>query len=300
MVNEKCKNFLFNFIDRKHRNEERKNFQGGNIKKVITYDESKKKIEQNLKNTNSFSKNTIQSSKYVDNLKNSLLSQNNDDKLDTISNNTNPSISNISDITNTSSINTNSLITNNSNISKNLSSDKKSLLHEKNNNNQIKNSIESNDTFSHTNSNISNINDSKNLTETLVNNNNSGILGNSIKTKDSLTSRVDEKNKISQISNKKSINNLETKDYNKNTEKKITLIPKDYTKEEMCETKINSEKEKDYYKIEKYIGEIKNKEKNGKGIQYYKSGDKYDGYWENNKKNGKGTIYYNNGDIFIG
>ena len=46
-----------------------------------------------------------------------------------------------------------------------------------------------------------------------------------------------------------------------------------------------------------YKGEIKNGEKEGKGIMVYKNGYIYDGYWKNDKKEGKGIMIYKNGEI---
>ena len=54
--------------------------------------------------------------------------------------------------------------------------------------------------------------------------------------------------------------------------------------------------EEEKFRLCKYIGDYKNKKREGKGIQYYKTRDKYDGEWKNNKKEGKGILYYNNGD----
>ena len=56
---------------------------------------------------------------------------------------------------------------------------------------------------------------------------------------------------------------------------------------------------------EKYIGEIKNGLKEGKGILYYNKNDeyerkKYDGEFKNDKREGKGIIYWNNGDRYEG
>ena len=54
--------------------------------------------------------------------------------------------------------------------------------------------------------------------------------------------------------------------------------------------------EEENFRLCKYIGDYKNKKREGKGIQYYKTRDKYDGEWKNNKKEGKGILYYSNGE----
>ncbi len=58
--------------------------------------------------------------------------------------------------------------------------------------------------------------------------------------------------------------------------------------------------EEEKFRLCKYIGDYKNKKREGKGIQYYKTRDKYDGEWKNNKKEGKGILYYCNGDKYDG
>ena len=54
------------------------------------------------------------------------------------------------------------------------------------------------------------------------------------------------------------------------------------------------------YKIGKYIGELKNDKREGKGIMYYNSGNRYEGDFRNDKREGKGIYYYNNGDRYEG
>ena len=55
-----------------------------------------------------------------------------------------------------------------------------------------------------------------------------------------------------------------------------------------------------FYDKGKYEGNIKDGNKEGKGIFYYKNGNKYDGEWKDNKKNGKGIMYYSNGNKYEG
>ena len=50
----------------------------------------------------------------------------------------------------------------------------------------------------------------------------------------------------------------------------------------------------------KYIGEKKNRIKEGYGIYYYSNGDKYEGEWKNDKCNGYGILYLLNGNKYEG
>jgi len=50
----------------------------------------------------------------------------------------------------------------------------------------------------------------------------------------------------------------------------------------------------------KYIGENKNKIKEGYGIMHYSNGSKYEGEWKNNKREGYGIFYFSNGDKYEG
>ena len=50
----------------------------------------------------------------------------------------------------------------------------------------------------------------------------------------------------------------------------------------------------------KYIGQIVNGIKEGKGIFYYNDGDKYEGEWKNDTKEGKGVYYFKKGDKYEG
>ena len=46
----------------------------------------------------------------------------------------------------------------------------------------------------------------------------------------------------------------------------------------------------------RYVGQVVNGLREGKGIEYYNSGNRYEGDFRNDKKEGKGIYYYNNGD----
>ena len=50
----------------------------------------------------------------------------------------------------------------------------------------------------------------------------------------------------------------------------------------------------------RYEGDYRNDNKEGKGVFYYNSGDRYEGDWRNGKRDGKGIYYYNNGDRMMG
>ena len=50
----------------------------------------------------------------------------------------------------------------------------------------------------------------------------------------------------------------------------------------------------------KYIGNLKNDKKEGKGISYYNNGNKYEGEFKNDKREGKGIMLYNDGDKYEG
>ena len=50
----------------------------------------------------------------------------------------------------------------------------------------------------------------------------------------------------------------------------------------------------------RYVGQIVNGLREGKGIVYYNDGDRYEGDYRNGKKEGKGIYYYNNGDREMG
>ena len=61
---------------------------------------------------------------------------------------------------------------------------------------------------------------------------------------------------------------------------------------------------KEPFKGDRYEGDWRNGNMEGKGIYYYNNepwkGERYEGDWINNKKEGKGIYYYNNGDREIG
>ncbi len=50
----------------------------------------------------------------------------------------------------------------------------------------------------------------------------------------------------------------------------------------------------------RYVGQIVNGLREGKGIYYYNNGNRYEGEWRNNKKERKGILYWPNGDRYEG
>ena len=50
----------------------------------------------------------------------------------------------------------------------------------------------------------------------------------------------------------------------------------------------------------KYIGQVVNGKREGKGIYYVYNGDRYEGEWKNDKRDGKGIEYFHDGSIYIG
>ena len=50
----------------------------------------------------------------------------------------------------------------------------------------------------------------------------------------------------------------------------------------------------------RYVGQVINGLREGKGIEYYNSGNRYEGDYRNGKREGKGIYYYNNGDREMG
>ena len=53
-------------------------------------------------------------------------------------------------------------------------------------------------------------------------------------------------------------------------------------------------------KRQRYEGDFKNDKPNGRGILYWNDGSKYEGEWKNDIKEGKGIMYYNNGERYEG
>jgi len=54
------------------------------------------------------------------------------------------------------------------------------------------------------------------------------------------------------------------------------------------------------YKCGKYVGELKNDKREGKGTMYYNNGEKYEGDWKNDINEGKGIYYFKSGNRYEG
>ena len=54
------------------------------------------------------------------------------------------------------------------------------------------------------------------------------------------------------------------------------------------------------YECGKYIGELKNDKREGKGIMYYNNGERYEGEWKNDINEGKGIYYFKSGNRYEG
>ena len=50
----------------------------------------------------------------------------------------------------------------------------------------------------------------------------------------------------------------------------------------------------------RYVGQVVNGLREGKGIEYYNDGSRYEGDFRNGKREGKGIVYYHNGDRTMG
>ena len=53
-----------------------------------------------------------------------------------------------------------------------------------------------------------------------------------------------------------------------------------------------------YLRIHRYVGEVMNDLKHGRGEEYLESGDYYNGEYRNGKPNGKGEYYWGNGNSY--
>ena len=63
---------------------------------------------------------------------------------------------------------------------------------------------------------------------------------------------------------------------------------------------INNQQELKFKNGGRYVGQVINGLREGKGIEYYINGNRYEGDFRNDKREGKGIYYYHNGDIYEG
>ena len=80
--------------------------------------------------------------------------------------------------------------------------------------------------------------------------------------------------------------------------KKVNLLQK--TLNDLTNKKKPKQKDIEKYNYGKYIGEMKDGEREGKGMYFFKDGDVYDGEWKNGDMHGKGIYYYVNGEVYEG
>ena len=59
-------------------------------------------------------------------------------------------------------------------------------------------------------------------------------------------------------------------------------------------------KEKNYVDGSRYVGEVLNDYRSGKGIYHYANGDKFAGEWKDDRFHGKGVYIFANGERFEG
>ena len=107
-----------------------------------------------------------------------------------------------------------------------------------------------------------------------------------------LFKNIDEINKCNIIEN---LNDIAG---NNNNGNKLAKLIDLYNK--MSNNELDSSRTLTYENGDKYVGELKNGLKNGKGIYYYVNGNRYEGDWKDDKKEGKGIFYFVNGDRFEG
>jgi len=88
-------------------------------------------------------------------------------------------------------------------------------------------------------------------------------------------------------------------DFNKNKDKLINLLNENNYNEldEINNTIINKELK---YNNGRYVGQVVNGKREGKGIFYNNNGGKYEGDFKNDKADGKGILYFNIGERYEG
>ena len=97
------------------------------------------------------------------------------------------------------------------------------------------------------------------------------------------------------------MNNL-INDNKKNTELIIQYITNLESKmiKEFKQLNINNKQEKKYNDGDRYVGDLINGIREGKGTMYYNNGNKYEGEWKNGLKEGKGILYFKCGEKYEG
>ena len=87
---------------------------------------------------------------------------------------------------------------------------------------------------------------------------------------------------------------------NKNNEKLKNLLNENNEIITNKLNEINNSIKEIKYDDGRYVGQIVNGKKEGKGIYYWNDGDRYEGDFKNDKFEGKGIYYYKNGDREMG
>ena len=103
---------------------------------------------------------------------------------------------------------------------------------------------------------------------------------------------------LDEINKNMIIENLNDIDGNNNISYKLTKLIDLYNK--MSNSEQDSNRTITYQNGDKYVGDLKNGLKHGKGIYYYKNGNKYEGDWKDDKREGRGTFFFVNGDKYEG
>ena len=130
----------------------------------------------------------------------------------------------------------------------------------------------------------------------LINNNIKDIINGIKFTIDNIIKLSKDNNISFQLKNINIIVNTINEDINKNNEKLKKLLNENNKLNEINEV-LNKEIK---YDNGRYVGQVVNDKKEGKGIYYYNDGDRYEGDYKNDKREGKGIYYYNDGDIYEG
>ena len=115
--------------------------------------------------------------------------------------------------------------------------------------------------------------------------------------------KLSSNNNISnQLKNINFLLNAINEDINKNNTKLKNLLKEN---NEIINNKLNTINntiinEEIKYDNGRYVGQVVNDKKEGKGIFYYNSGSRYEGDFKNDKREGKGIYYYNDGERYEG
>jgi hypothetical protein len=130
----------------------------------------------------------------------------------------------------------------------------------------------------------------------LINNNIKDIINGIKFTIDNIIKLSKDNNISFQLKNINIIVNTINEDINKNNEKLKKLLNENNKLNEINEV-LNKEIK---YDNGRYVGQVVNDKREGKGIRYWKNGDRYEGDYKNDKMEGKGIYYYKSGNRYEG